>query len=102
MASIMCHRLPPFTADQIEPALMSKGPFMLEAFVLAMLIYVLSISSIRLVAEKTGDIIHTNQVGICTVGANIMFPCEVRTKLRRSWYEVEAKFVRSWATFVRS
>ena len=66
MASIMCHRLPPFTADQIEPALMSKGPFMLEAFALAMLIYVLSISSIRLVAEKTGDIIHTNQVGICT------------------------------------
>ena len=63
MASIMCHRLPPFTADQIEPALMSNGSFMLEAFALAMLIYVLSISSIRLVAEKTGDIIHTNQVG---------------------------------------
>ena len=39
---------------------------------------------------------------VCTVGANIMFPCEVRTKLRQSsykvgrhLYELEAKFVRS-------
>lgn len=44
---------------------MRNGTFMLEAFALAMLIYVLSISSVHLVAEKTGDIIHTNQVGIC-------------------------------------
>lgn len=60
-------RLPPFTGGQIEWSLMGKGAFMLEAFALAMLIYVLSISSVHLVAEKTGDVIHTNQVGIRTV-----------------------------------
>lgn len=72
---VMIHcfcRLPPFTGDQIDGSLMHDGAFMLEAFALAMLIYVLSISSVRLVAEKTGEIIHTNQVGTCvcvSVGA---------------------------------
>lgn len=56
--------LPPFTGNRIDVGLMRDGSFMLEAFALAMLIYVLSISSVQLVAEKTGDIIHTNQVGI--------------------------------------
>ncbi len=34
---------------------------------------------------------------IATLAAEIMFPCEVRTKLARSSYEVGSNFVRSWA-----
>jgi MFS superfamily sulfate permease-like transporter len=53
--------LPPFTGDCIDYQLMVDPDFVLSAFLLALLIYVLSSSHARVLAKSTGDIIHNHQ-----------------------------------------